>query len=107
MGSIYQTDKTVVKFVPASGAASRMFKNLFEFLGAEYDVRSRTLRKHSSGKSGSSLSMTTSNAACLKTTGKDIPALIAAGNYKAVVAAPARIGRIELRRASERIAEVS
>ena len=29
-----QTDKTVVKFVPASGAASRMFKNLFEFLGA-------------------------------------------------------------------------
>lgn len=28
-----QTDKTVVKFVPASGAASRMFKNLFEFLG--------------------------------------------------------------------------
>ena len=54
-----QTDKTVVKFVPASGAASRMFKNLFEFLGAEYDARSRTLRKHSSGKSGSSLSMTT------------------------------------------------
>ena len=33
-----QTDKTVVKFVPASGAASRMFKNLFEFLGADYDA---------------------------------------------------------------------
>ena len=31
------TDKTVVKFVPASGAASRMFKNLFEFLSADYD----------------------------------------------------------------------
>eukprot|EP00825_Cyclidium_porcatum_P027664 TRINITY_DN2981_c0_g4_i1.p2 TRINITY_DN2981_c0_g4~~TRINITY_DN2981_c0_g4_i1.p2 ORF type:complete len:169 (+),score=24.02 TRINITY_DN2981_c0_g4_i1:56-562(+) len=30
-------DKTIVKFVPASGAASRMFKNLFEFLGAEYN----------------------------------------------------------------------
>ena len=27
----------IVKFVPASGAASRMFKNLFEFLDAEYD----------------------------------------------------------------------
>lgn len=26
-------EKTIVKFVPASGAASRMFKNLFEFLG--------------------------------------------------------------------------
>ena len=33
-----RTDKVVVKFVPASGAASRMFKNLFEFLGADYDV---------------------------------------------------------------------
>ena len=32
------TDKTVVKFVPASGAASRMFKNLFEFLSADYDL---------------------------------------------------------------------
>ena len=27
----------VVKFVPASGAASRMFKNMFAFLQAEYD----------------------------------------------------------------------
>ena len=32
------TDKIIVKFVPASGAASRMFKNLFEFLSAEYDT---------------------------------------------------------------------
>ncbi len=28
----------IVKFVPASGAASRMFKNLFSFLTADYDV---------------------------------------------------------------------
>ena len=28
---------SVVKFVPASGAASRMFKNLFEFLDGEAD----------------------------------------------------------------------
>ena len=27
----------IVKFVPASGAASRMFKNLFAFLDASYD----------------------------------------------------------------------
>ena len=27
-----------MKFVPASGAASRMFKNLFEFLGADYNT---------------------------------------------------------------------
>ena len=30
-------DHRIVKFVPASGAASRMFKDLFEFLDAEYD----------------------------------------------------------------------
>jgi hypothetical protein len=29
-----EEDKTIVKFVPASGAASRMFKDLFEFLDA-------------------------------------------------------------------------
>ena len=29
----YRTDKRIVKFVPASGAATRMFKKLFEFLG--------------------------------------------------------------------------
>ncbi|KAA6315615.1 hypothetical protein EZS27_033956, partial [termite gut metagenome] len=33
-----QTDKRIMKFVPASGAASRMFKDLFEFLEADYDV---------------------------------------------------------------------
>ncbi|MCL1933434.1 MAG: DUF4301 family protein [Candidatus Azobacteroides sp.] len=30
-----KSDKTILKFVPASGAASRMFKNLFEFLDSE------------------------------------------------------------------------
>ena len=30
-------EKRIVKFVPASGAASRMFKNMFEFLGADYN----------------------------------------------------------------------
>ena len=28
--------KNIVKFVPASGAASRMFKNMFAFLSADY-----------------------------------------------------------------------
>lgn len=35
----------VVKFVPASGAASRMFKNLFSFLTAEYDVPTTDFEK--------------------------------------------------------------
>ena len=35
----YKSDgHAIVKFVPASGAASRMFKDLFAFLDADYDV---------------------------------------------------------------------
>lgn len=36
---------TVVKFVPASGAASRMFKNLFAFLTADYDTPTTPFEK--------------------------------------------------------------
>ena len=82
-----QTDKTVVKFVPASGAASRMFKNLFEFLGAEYDAPQSSFEKTFFEKIEKFAFYDDLNAACQKTTGKDIPALLAAGNYKAVVAA--------------------
>ena len=36
----------ILKFVPASGAASRMFKNLFEFLSAEYNVPTTDFEKN-------------------------------------------------------------
>ena len=53
-----RTDKVVVKFVPASGAASRMFKNLFEFLGADYDAPLKlNLKRHSLNRLKNSLSM--------------------------------------------------
>ena len=35
----------IVKFVPASGAASRMFKNLFEFLDASYNIPTNNFEK--------------------------------------------------------------
>ena len=38
-------DKRILKFVPASGAASRMFKNLFSFLSAEYDIPTTDFEK--------------------------------------------------------------
>ena len=38
-------DHKIVKFVPASGAASRMFKNLFAFLSADYDVPTTDFEK--------------------------------------------------------------
>ena len=82
-----QTDKTVVKFVPASGAASRMFKNMFEFLGADYDVPTTDFEKKFFDRITDFAFYEDLNAACQKSEGKDIPALVAAGNYKAVVAA--------------------
>jgi len=33
-----KTEKIVTKFVPASGAASRMFKDLYAFMDADYDA---------------------------------------------------------------------
>lgn len=82
-----QTDKTVVKFVPASGAASRMFKNLFEFLGADYDAPQTAFEKTFFEKIEDFAFYADLNEACKQTAGEEIPALIAAGNYKAVVAA--------------------
>ncbi len=38
-------DKKVTKFVPASGAASRMFKDLFAFVDADYDVPTTSFEK--------------------------------------------------------------
>lgn len=82
-----QTDKVVVKFVPASGAASRMFKNLFEFLGAAYDVPQTDFEKKFFEQIEKFAFYEDLNAACQKSEGKDIPHLLAEGNYKAVVAA--------------------
>ena len=39
------SDHSVVKFVPASGAASRMFKDLFAFLSAPYDLPTTDFEK--------------------------------------------------------------
>lgn len=81
-----KTDKTVVKFVPASGAASRMFKNLFEFLGADYDTPQTEFEKTFFRQITDFAFYNDLNTACLNAEGKDIPALLAEGNYKAVVA---------------------
>lgn len=82
-----QTDKVVVKFVPASGAASRMFKNLFEFLGADYDAPQTSFEKTFFEKIDKFAFYADLDEACLKTTGKNIAALIGEGSYKAVVSA--------------------
>jgi hypothetical protein len=40
-----QADNQILKFVPASGAASRMFKNMFAFVDADYDVPTTDFEK--------------------------------------------------------------
>ena len=77
---------TITKFVPASGAASRMFKNLFEFLGADYDAPSTAFEKEFFAHVRQFAFYDDLNQACLRNAGKDIPALMADGAYKEVAA---------------------
>ena len=78
-------DKKIVKFVPASGAASRMFKNMFEFLGAEYDKPTTDFEKKFFDHIHDFAFYNDLNAACLDNTGKNINALLSEHNYKAMV----------------------
>ena len=81
-----QSDKNIVKFVPASGAASRMFKNLFEFLGADYDIPTTDFEKKFFNNIQDFAFYTDLNVACEKNNGKGIETLVNEGNYKPVVA---------------------
>lgn len=76
----------IVKFVPASGAASRMFKNMFAFLNADYDVPQTDFEKEFFTHIRHFAFYDALNAKCLENNGKDIPALIKESDYKVVVA---------------------
>jgi hypothetical protein len=78
--------RRVVKFVPASGAASRMFKDMFAFVDADYDEPTTSFEKQYFDNIQKFAFYEALNAACQKNEGKDIPSLISEGNYKAVAA---------------------
>ena len=78
--------KKVVKFVPASGAASRMFKNMFAFVDADYDVPTTDFEKKYFDSIEKFAFYDALDAVCKKNEGKGIKELIAAGQYKAVAA---------------------
>ena len=80
-----KTDKDVIKFVPASGAASRMFKDLFAFLENEPDVPSNDFEKHFFENIHSFAFYNLLNKACLDACSKSIDELMSAGRYKDVV----------------------
>ena len=74
----------VVKFVPASGAASRMFKNMFAFVDAGYDVPTTDFEKKYFDEIEHFAFYDALDAACKKNEGKGIKALMEEGHYKAV-----------------------
>ena len=78
--------KRIVKFVPASGAASRMFKNMFAFVDADYDVPTTDFEKKYFDEIEKFAFYEALDAVCLKNEGKGIKALMAEGSYKAVAA---------------------
>ncbi|MBR1557341.1 MAG: DUF4301 family protein [Prevotella sp.] len=78
--------KKVVKFVPASGAASRMFKNMFAFVDADYDAPTTDFEKKYFDQIENFAFYDALDTICQKNEGKGIKQLITDGNYKAVAA---------------------
>lgn len=79
------SEKKIVKFVPASGAASRMFKDLFEFLDAQYDKPTSAFEKEFFDNLSKFALYEELNEACIKNNNKSIEILIANEDYKPIV----------------------
>lgn len=77
----------IVKFVPASGAASRMFKDMFSFLEAAYSQPQTEFEKKYFERLHDAAFYDDLNTACEQIHGKGIDSLLEEGNHKAVVAA--------------------
>lgn len=76
----------VVKFVPASGAASRMFKDMFAFLGSDYDTPTTDFEKKFFQDIHQFAFYEALDAQCVANHGKTIDQLIASSQFKTVVA---------------------
>lgn len=81
-----KSGKRITKFVPASGAASRMFKDLYAFLSASHDAPATDSEKAFFDGIRDFAFYDALNQACLAGEGAAIPSLIAAGRYKDVAA---------------------
>ena len=85
--SYLATPHRVYKFVPASGAASRMFKNLFEFLDAESDTPQTDFMKQFFDHIADFAFYDALNDACIVNYNETVDDLIQNGQYKDVVEA--------------------
>ena len=80
-----KNDKTILKFVPASGAASRMFKDLFEFLDGEEDVPVKKAEIEFFERLNDFAFYNALNKVCLDQTSKEIPLLLKEQKFKVIV----------------------
>ena len=77
----------IVKFVPASGAASRMFKNLYAFLDATYDEPTTDFEKTFFANLPAAAYHADLDAACQRLHGAGVGELLAARRFKDIVSA--------------------
>lgn len=76
----------IVKFVPASGAASRMFKDVFSFVSADYQTPTTDFEKKFFDNIEKFAFYDSLNNLCVEKEGKSIKQLINEGEYKKVAA---------------------
>ncbi|MDR3706020.1 MAG: DUF4301 family protein [Paludibacteraceae bacterium] len=78
-------NNTVIKFVPASGAASRMFKDLFEFLDADYNEPEKEFEKYFFTLIRSFAFYNDLNAVCMNLNGKSLEKLLEEKKFKTII----------------------
>lgn len=82
-----KSEKTVTKFVPASGAASRMFKDLYAFLDAAYEEPVTAFEKTFFSQLTQFAFFVSLDETCKDLFGKSAEVLCNEGRYKEVAAA--------------------
>lgn len=80
-----KSDKSVLKFVPASGAASRMFKDLFSFLSSDHDEPQSDFEKNFFANIEKFAFYKELDETCVKNNSATIKELMATDKYKTVV----------------------
>jgi len=80
-----QTNVSVIKFVPASGAASRMFKDLFEFLEGAENEPVKAFEKKFFTDIKKFAFYEELNQICIKNNGQSISQLIEKRQYKPII----------------------
>lgn len=82
-----KSDRKITKFVPASGAASRMFKDLFAFVDADYEVPTTNFEKEFFDNIQKFAFFDQLDKTCEELFGQNISSLYEKGKYKDVVIA--------------------